>query len=146
MYARRLQLEDPQWKLRQFDGVAAYAETKRAQVVLSELWAEQLATAGVCVSSMHPGWADTPGVKSSIPGFHRAMQRVLRTPREGADTILWLACCPGLEGRTGRFWFDREPRRTHWLPWTRETGEERERLWRTCCELAGCDPDGQEIR
>lgn len=145
MYGRRLQLGDPQWHLRAFDGVTAYAETKRAEVVLSELWAKRLADAGVSVNAMHPGWADTPGVRSSIPGFHRVMRRVLRTPREGADTILWLACCPGLEDRTGLFWFDREPRRTHWLPWTRETREERESLWRMCCESAGLDPHEKEV-
>jgi len=40
MYTRRLNLEDPNWTERGYDGVIAYAETKRAQVVLSELWAE----------------------------------------------------------------------------------------------------------
>ena len=35
MYARRLSLDDWDWK-RRFDGVVAYAETKRALVVVSE--------------------------------------------------------------------------------------------------------------
>ena len=43
MYTRRLNLEDPNWTRRDYDGVIAYAETKRAQVVLAELWAEELA-------------------------------------------------------------------------------------------------------
>jgi hypothetical protein len=47
--------------------------------------------AGVGVYSMHPGWADTEGVRTSIPGFHKAFKDKLRTPEEGVDTIVWLA-------------------------------------------------------
>ncbi|MBC8187474.1 MAG: SDR family NAD(P)-dependent oxidoreductase [Proteobacteria bacterium] len=37
MYTRRLNVEDPNWTNREYDGVLAYAETKRAQVILAEL-------------------------------------------------------------------------------------------------------------
>ena len=40
---------------------------------------------------MHPGWADTPAVQSSMPDFHRQMKNRFRTPQEGADTVVWLA-------------------------------------------------------
>jgi hypothetical protein len=53
------------------------------QVVLGELLADDLAGDGVVVvvvHSMHPGWADTPGVASSLPGFHRLTGPLLRTP------------------------------------------------------------------
>jgi hypothetical protein len=30
------------------------------------------------------------------------------TPREGADTPVWVATAPELEGITGRFWADRK--------------------------------------
>ena len=35
----------------------------------------------------------------------------------------------------GRFVFDREPRRTHPLPFTRESAEDREALWKLCERL-----------
>ena len=63
MYTRRLNVRDPNWQEREYDGVVAYAETKRAQVVLAELWAEELRGTSVVVNSMHPGWADTPSVE-----------------------------------------------------------------------------------
>jgi NAD(P)-dependent dehydrogenase (short-subunit alcohol dehydrogenase family) len=121
----------------EFDGVAQYARTKRAEVVLAELWAERLNGTNMTVNSMHPGWADTPAVRTSLPRFHRVMRPLLRSAEEGADTIVWLAACPRIEGMTGLFWFDREPRRTHYVPWTRESAAERERLWQVCCELSG---------
>lgn len=131
MYARRLRLDDVAWRKRSpYDGVTAYAETKRAQVVLAGLWAERLRGAGVLVVSMHPGWADTPAVRSSIPGFHRVTRPILRTPAEGADTVVWLAAAPRARIESGRFYFDREPRRTHWLPGTRESAADRRALWK----------------
>jgi len=64
MYTRRLNVRDPNWKERDYDGIVAYAETKRAQVLLAELWAEELRGTSVVVNSMHPGWADTPSVRT----------------------------------------------------------------------------------
>jgi dehydrogenase/reductase SDR family protein 12 len=136
MYTRRLNVDDPQWRRRRYDGVTAYAETKRAQVVLAELWAEALADTPVHVSSMHPGWADTPAVASSLPRFHRLTQAILRTPAEGADTVLWLAAAAPAREAGGRFFFDRAPRRTHVLPRTRESAADRRALWELCQRLA----------
>jgi NAD(P)-dependent dehydrogenase (short-subunit alcohol dehydrogenase family) len=135
MYTRRLNLEDPDWSQRDYDGVIAYAETKRAQVVLAELWAEQLRGGPVVVNAMHPGWADTPAVRSSLPRFHRVTRQILRTPAEGADTVVWLAASPAARRHTGRFFLDREERRTHLLPFTRESEAERRALWLLCERL-----------
>ena len=56
---------------------------------MTEEWAKEHPE--VMFSSMHPGWADTPAVQSSMPDFHRRLKEKLRTPEEGADTIVWLA-------------------------------------------------------
>jgi NAD(P)-dependent dehydrogenase (short-subunit alcohol dehydrogenase family) len=139
MYTRRLNLEDPNWNEREYDGVTAYAETKRAQVVLSELWAEELRGSSVVVNAMHPGWADTPSVKNSLPRFHRLTRTILRTPAEGADTVVWLAASPRARQSTGRLFLDREERRTHLLPFTRESEEDRRALWELC-ERSSAEP------
>ena len=126
------------------NGVTAYAQTKRMQVVLTELLARRWAGAGIAVHAMHPGWADTPSVRSSIPRFWRVMRQRLRTPEEGADTIVWLAVAPALP--SGRFWFDRAPQPTHLLPLTTERPRDRARLWRTCRRLVGLAPASEDPR
>jgi dehydrogenase/reductase SDR family member 12 len=131
MYTQRLDLTDLGWERRPYDGVVAYAKTKRMQVVLAGRWAGALSRTGVSVYAMHPGWADTGGVKTSLPRFYKMTRPVLRTPEEGADTIVWLAARrPPPE--SGGFYFDRRARGTHWLPWTREDGASREALWALC--------------
>lgn len=139
MYTQRIAVEDLQSAREGFDGAAAYARSKRAQVILSELWAERLEGTGVIVAAMHPGWVDTPGLESSLPRFHTLTRRVLRTPQEGADTILWLGAAPGGALGSGGFWHDRRRRPTHLVPWTRETRAERERLWDECVRLSGAN-------
>jgi NAD(P)-dependent dehydrogenase (short-subunit alcohol dehydrogenase family) len=94
-----------------YGGSKQYAIAKRAQVTLTEMWAaRELQTEFV---SMHPGWADTPGVQESIPGFRRVTAPILRSAAEGADTIAWLAAVQPLPGKSGSFWSDRESRPIH---------------------------------
>ena len=137
MYTQQLDLRDTDWRRREFDGVEAYAQTKRAEVILTELWAERLAGRGITVNSMHPGWADTPGVRDSLPRFWRFTKNRLRTPRQGADTIVWLAACERIVGETGQLFFDRRAVRTHFMRRTRTRPGDRERLWELCCEQTG---------
>jgi dehydrogenase/reductase SDR family member 12 len=135
MYTVRLHPDDLQLASESFDGSRFYAHTKRAQVALNRSWAERLPAERIAFHSMHPGWVDTPGLRSSLPRFRRLMAPLLRDSYQGADTIVWLGTHPNLEPATGGFWHDRAPRPEHRLPWTRETEGERERLWRECERL-----------
>jgi NAD(P)-dependent dehydrogenase (short-subunit alcohol dehydrogenase family) len=137
MYTQRLTLADCEWQRRRYDGVAAYAQTKRMQVVLAQQLADDLPEG--TVSAMHPGWADTPAVRSSLPRFQAVMRGRLRTPAEGADTVLWLAASEAARGRSGRFWFDRAERSPHLLPWTPESEADRVAL-RAFCESLDTGP------
>jgi len=137
MYTQRVHLDDLQMTHEEFDGPAAYARTKRAQVILTELWAERLRGTGVVVHAMHPGWADTPGLESSLPRFYALTKRLLRTPQEGGDTIVWLGAAPEPARSSGGFWHDRRERPTHRVPWTKQTPQDHERLWTECERLSG---------
>jgi NAD(P)-dependent dehydrogenase (short-subunit alcohol dehydrogenase family) len=134
MYAQRLRAD---LQSADYRPVRAYARTKRAEVVLTELWADRLSGRGVVVHAMHPGWADTPGVSSSLSTFAKVAGPILRTPDQGADTIVWLGGAPEALAATGLFWHDRRPRPTHLLPGTKETEEDRRRLWDLCVSLSG---------
>jgi NAD(P)-dependent dehydrogenase (short-subunit alcohol dehydrogenase family) len=115
-----------------YNGSKQYAIAKRAQVTLNEIWATK--ERSVHFDSMHPGWADTPGVQESIPAFRRITKPILRSPKQGADTIAWLAAVQPIPGASGSFWSDREVRSIHKLPTTRrsDTAEARTNLWNWC--------------
>jgi NAD(P)-dependent dehydrogenase (short-subunit alcohol dehydrogenase family) len=139
MYTQRIRVDDLEFETGAYDGSIAYARAKRGLVILTEMWAEEWKDQGVIVHSMHPGWADTPGVSSSLPSFYRATKKILRTPEEGADTIVWLAASEEAASSTGRFWLDRQPHTTHVFPGTRASEEERQRLWRALEQRSGWD-------
>jgi dehydrogenase/reductase SDR family member 12 len=139
MYSQPLSVAALEPSPDEYDGTKAYARAKRAQVTLAEMWAERLRAEGVVVHAMHPGWADTPGVQRSLPTFRRIVGPLLRTPEDGADTIVWLVVDDGEPvATTGKFWLDRRPRSIHRLPSTRgsDTPAERRRLWDWCVERA----------
>jgi dehydrogenase/reductase SDR family member 12 len=126
----------------EYDGVKAYARCKRAQVTLAGEWTRQLAGTGVTVNAMHPGWADTPGLRDALPGFSRVLSPILRTPPEGADTIAWLSAAPEIAGTSGKFFLDRRARAIHRLRRTRRPDEaqETQRLWELCLARTDSKP------
>ncbi|XP_061368325.1 uncharacterized protein LOC133311319 [Gastrolobium bilobum] len=106
MYASPL-TKDLQYSESNFNGVEQYARNKRVQVALTEKWAEKYKNKGIGFYSMHPGWAETPGVAKSLPSFSKALSGKLRTSEEGADTVIWLALQPKEKLVSGALYFDR---------------------------------------
>lgn len=134
MYASRFSLADPELDRREYDPTEVYAHTKRAEVMLADEFDLRFEPTSC---SMHPGWAATPGVASSLPRFNRVMGPVLRSPEAGADTIVWLAGASAEEAPGGLFYEDRRPRPKYRLPGTRETASDRRELFELCAELTG---------
>jgi NAD(P)-dependent dehydrogenase (short-subunit alcohol dehydrogenase family) len=131
MYASPLRVSDLQMG-DDYKGSEQYARAKRAQVTLNEMWAERVPANDVVFHAMHPGWADTPGVRESLPTFRKVVGPLLRTPAQGADTIVWLAADQGEPlSSSGGFWLDRHRRSIHKLPNTRssDTPARRQELW-----------------
>jgi dehydrogenase/reductase SDR family member 12 len=138
MYTQALSADDPEYLGGRYSGAAAYARTKRLQVAFTPILARRWADQHINVYSMHPGWADTPGVATSLPGFRMLTRPMLRTPEEGADTALWLAATRPAPP-SGGFWHDRRPRPQHYLPLTRYGERDLDRVWRYCAGAIGIE-------
>ena len=131
MYSEALKVKSVEMNEATYNGTKAYARAKRAQVTLNEMWAERLDGTGVVSHAMHPGWADTPGVEEALPTFRKIVGPLLRTPEQGADTLVWLAADEEALESNGKFWLDRRQRSIHKTPATKkaDTPEERQKLW-----------------
>lgn len=116
MYLAKCNVEDLEMASRKdYDGFLQYCRVKRAQVELSEAFAERFsAKTGVSFHAMHPGYAVTPGVQQ-LPafgtkdpgGFFKQHGEALRSAAQGADTISWMASAPCVRASSGKLWFDR---------------------------------------
>ena len=99
MLTEKLELDDPEMRRGKFDGTRQYAKNKRFQVAMCESWTKREQASArhddkevaVAFYSHHPGWSDTDAVRSALPGFYDTLKGRLRSPLEGADTVIWLA-------------------------------------------------------
>ena len=128
MYSQKIAVDDLQSEQGEYSGAVAYARAKRGLMIMTEEWSSRWAADGIAVNAMHPGWADTPGVEDSLPEFYSMTRKWLRTPAEGADTIVWLAAATEAGQVSGEFWLDREQHPSHIFRRTRETAQERAQL------------------
>ncbi|KAL2097058.1 hypothetical protein ACEWY4_006265 [Coilia grayii] len=126
MLVQKLRIADLQTEKRSFDSTMVYAQNKRQQVVMTEEWAR--AHPRIHFSAMHPGWADTPAVSMALPQLYETLRSRLRTPEQGADTVIWLAISPAAaRTSSGKFFQDRKVVPVHLpLAWTRYS---REKSW-----------------
>jgi NAD(P)-dependent dehydrogenase (short-subunit alcohol dehydrogenase family) len=129
--AHGLDLEDVGFVRRRYSGLAAYAQSKQANRLLTWALARRLEGTGVTANAMHPGGVDT-GIFLKGGGLLGLLAAAFgklkgRTPAEGADTVVWLASDPSLAGASGRFYMDRRERTCR----LRDEAIE-ERLWALC--------------
>jgi NAD(P)-dependent dehydrogenase (short-subunit alcohol dehydrogenase family) len=129
--ARDLDLDDVEFRRRRYTGVAAYAQSKQANRMWTWALARRLEGTGVTANALHPGGVATPifskggGLLSQL--IDLIMRLRGRSPRLGADTALWLAASPDVEGVSARFFIDRKDVRCRF-----RNPEAEERLFELC--------------
>jgi NAD(P)-dependent dehydrogenase (short-subunit alcohol dehydrogenase family) len=105
---------DLQYVRRKYDGFNAYAQSKQALRMLTWGLAERLADTGATANAASPGFVRTGfnrhahGFKASMIGLSSRLFAV--TADVGADTPLWAAVAPELDGVTGRYFEQRTER------------------------------------
>jgi NAD(P)-dependent dehydrogenase (short-subunit alcohol dehydrogenase family) len=132
LFAGDLDLDHLQFVRRPYQELEAYAQSKACNRMLSWALARRLEGSGVTVNAYAPGFVPGTGLARNMSPELRAVYQV-RTGRslaQGADTAVWLASAPEVEGLTGRFWSDR---RELACQFRGETGEER--LWEICASM-----------
>jgi dehydrogenase/reductase SDR family member 12 len=135
MYSQALPVGDWESERTAYSPKKLYARTKREEVVVTEIVADRLRGRGVVVHGMHPGWADTEGVRRWMPVFRTLTRPIIRTPEQGADTIVWLGGAAEPLERTGLFWQDRRARPTHYrLGAPPDAPADRQALYRYCVD------------
>ncbi len=114
---RLLPMTEP--SIDEYDGVSLYAQHKRAMVAWTHHW-NKAHLRGPSMYVMHPGWVDTQGVQTSLPTFQKTLKGILRTPSQGADTVVWLADKRPSPPEAG-IWLDRQNQPEHVFQLTRHS-------------------------
>jgi NAD(P)-dependent dehydrogenase (short-subunit alcohol dehydrogenase family) len=111
--------------------------TKLANIMFTYELAERLNGTGVTANCFHPGPVRTNfGQNNSGPMalFFRTFKPFMRSPEQGADTLVWLASSPEVDGVSGKYYSDRKEIEAKSVAYDRAA---RRRLWEISEELTG---------
>jgi len=106
----RIDFEDPNFARRPYDGWAAYAQSKLANLLHARHLARRLEGSGISAVSVHPGWVRTALVKSFAPVWFqdvlfRPLLRLVGMiePWEGTQVTLYALLAAEVEAHPGAF-------------------------------------------
>jgi retinol dehydrogenase 14 len=106
----RIDFEDLQSE-RRYRAFKVYGMTKLANILFTYELAERLEGTGVVANCLHPGGVNTNfanGNRTFGTLLFRAFKPFMRTPEQGADTVVYLASSPEAGSMTGRYLIDRK--------------------------------------
>ena len=123
-------------------GMAAYARSKLGNVMATLSLAEQLNGTGVTANCLHPGVVGT-NITGRANAFLRLGMKLasplMRSEAKGAETTLYLALDPSLDGVSGRY-FNEHGRPVAPAPAASDP-EARQALWAWSCHFCGLPED-----
>ena len=96
---------------RKYRGFPVYGMTKLANIMFTYELAERLKGTFVTANCLHPGPVGTNFGKNNagpMALFFRLGKPFMRSPEQGADTLIWLACSPDVDGISGEYFSDRK--------------------------------------
>jgi len=104
----RIDFDDLHFERRKYDGWAAYAQSKLANVLHARHLARRLDGRGVTPVSVHPGWVRTNLIRHSMPVWVQdlVLKPILRLvgmiePWEGAQSTLYALLSPEIDRHAG---------------------------------------------
>jgi retinol dehydrogenase-14 len=106
----KIDFEDLQSE-RRYRGFPVYGMTKLANILFTYELAERLRGTGVTANCVHPGPVNTNfgmNNRGLMALFIRAFKPFMRTPEQGADTLIYLASSPEIGETSGRYFSDRK--------------------------------------
>jgi retinol dehydrogenase 14 len=123
-----------------YSGQRAYNQSKLANVMFTYELSKRLDGSGVTVAALHPGMTDT-AFSAEDPALGlvvRILRPFMQSPGQGADTAVYLASSPEVEGLSGGYFAKRKPKGSHASSYDRATTA---RLWQVSADLVGLPVD-----
>lgn len=121
-----------------YSGWGAYSNSKLMNVLFTYELARRLQGSGVTVNCLHPGFVATQFGKNNGGLIGLGLSLVQRvgaiSPQQGAETTLYLATSPEVEGITGRYFDQKKAVESSKISQDDETAR---RLWEISLELTG---------
>lgn len=127
---------------RNYSGQDAYNQSKLANVMFTYELARRLEGTRVTANVLHPGVTNTAfGSEDTARGWGpliAMMRPFMKSPERGAETPVYLAASPHVEGVTGRYFASRKAKPSNKSSYDAATMA---RLWQVSADLVGLTAD-----
>lgn len=120
-----------------YSPMKAYGRSKLANLYFTYELARRLTDSGVTANALHPGLVSTNFAregKSWLRFIMPLVQVFAKSPQEGAETSIYLAASPQVDGISGKYFQDKEMVSSSAISYDQETAE---RLWEISAEMTG---------
>jgi NAD(P)-dependent dehydrogenase (short-subunit alcohol dehydrogenase family) len=119
-----------------YKGAKAYSQSKLADVLFTYELARRLEGTGITANCLHPGAGVRTNFGSGVSGVFGLIVRALRpfmiSPEKGAETSIYLASSPEVEGLSGRYFVKKAEARSSDVSYDESRAR---RLWEVSAEL-----------
>lgn len=132
----RMHFEDLQFE-EDYNGLRAYGQSKLANLLFTYELARRLEGTDVTANALHPGLVNTHfGKQNPIlrPLLNLIHFLFAKSPKEGAETPIYLASSPEVAGISGQYFVDEEPTRSSDASYDEQAAE---RLWEISARMVG---------
>jgi len=137
------------WPAEAYDRKVAYGQSKLANVMFTYELARRLKGTQATANALDPGGVATNlGRNNGLVAWAKhlvfyALKGQLLSPRQGADTVVYLASSPEVAGVSGQFFYQRKPCKSSAVSYDEPASR---RLWETSLKLTHLDSDPSRPR
>jgi NAD(P)-dependent dehydrogenase (short-subunit alcohol dehydrogenase family) len=132
----KIDFDDLQSENKKYSLFRVYGISKLAEILFTYELSRKLEGTGVTVNAVHPGVVATNLGRDQSKFSQWFARKFFKTPEEGAETSIYLASSPEVEGITGKYFINKEPRESSEESYNKE---EAMKLWKICIEMTGLD-------
>ena len=120
LHKGRINFDDPGFSKGYGIGLKAYQQSKLGLILLSRLWAQQLASEGIAAYSMHPGMVSTNIGRKGGFLVKTLFAKFGITPEKAAETLTYLGEAPKEELTNGAYYIFHKPREHKASPYSKD--------------------------
>lgn len=128
----KIDFEDLQNKNKKYRLFTVYGISKLGEMLITYELSRKLEGTGVTANAVHPGLVNSNLGRDQSNFSQWFARKFFKSPEEGAETSIYLATSPEVEGITGKYFINKEPRQSSEESYNLEYAE---KLWKICEEM-----------
>ena len=128
----KIDFDDLQSENKKYRLFKIYGSSKLAELLFTYELSRRLEGSGVTANAVHPGVVNTNLGRDQSKFSQWFARKFFRSPEKGAETSIYLASSPEVEGVTGKYFIDKQPKQSSEESYNEDYAK---KLWNVCVEL-----------